>query len=146
MIYKTIDKIIACLIAAELIYLVFIVATCFAPLLTYYNGLPLILIVVRIILRFTLGIIAVILFLKALPKAKWALSGYLTVSLLMDKYWVIKPNSEQYLKLVKEAQAMIESGSTHLITSKSVSVYPYWWVVAIYVLSLIYVFTLRKKV
>lgn len=127
----------------ELLFLLlfFFDAVIYETTFNYYTGIPFLLITLRIILLFLMGIIAAIFFFRNSPKAKWALSGYLGITLSVA-LWKIDPNTEQYIKLIKEAQIMMQNDNA-AITFKITS-YPYWWVAAIYVLSLIYVFFIRK--
>jgi phosphoglycerol transferase MdoB-like AlkP superfamily enzyme len=142
MINKIVDRIIAILIIVEIFYyLPFIPTAFYKTFFTYYTGLPLALIIIRIALLYAIAITAVILFLKNSTGAKWALTGYVGIALIL-RIWIIRPNSEQYMKLAKEAQNMVESGKAIVC---NISACPSWWILALYVIGLIYVFTLRER-
>jgi len=142
MIYKIADWIIACLILLNMyIYLPFIDIKFYKDFLSYFTGIPLALVIIRIALFNIIAITAAILFFKNSSKAKWALSGYIILDFIL-RLWKIMPNSEAYQKVAQNAQDMLQSGraSVHYI-----SPFPSWWVSVLYVIGLIYVFTLREK-
>jgi glucan phosphoethanolaminetransferase (alkaline phosphatase superfamily) len=140
--YKITDWIIACLILANMyVYLPFINIKFIKEFLSYFTGVPLALVIIRIALFNIVAITAAILFFRNSSKAKWALLGYAGLDLIL-RIWRIMPNSEQYLKVAKEAQEMVKNGGA---TVHQISPFPAWWVLALYVISLIYVFTLRER-
>jgi hypothetical protein len=142
MIYKIADWIIACLILLNMyIYLPFIDIKFVKEFLSYFTGVPLALVIVRIALFNIIALTAAILLFRNSFKAKWALLSYVGVDLIL-RIWHVMPNSEQYLKVAKEAQEMVQSGGA---TVHQISPFPAWWVVALYVIGLIYVFTLRER-
>ena len=141
--FKLVDKTFGLLLIIDLLYPIFIFIPAFGGIFELYHGIPLMILVLRIVLHFGLGITAAILFFRHLPVAKWALSGYVGIALL-GKYWLIKPNTDQYLELVKEFQASMPLGVSSANVVVKVSVYPFWWVWILYFIGLIYVFTIRQ--
>jgi FlaA1/EpsC-like NDP-sugar epimerase len=145
--YKIIDRIIACLIIAEMAYYLKFFADVgfYKTLFTYYSGISLILIISRVVLIFLIGIVAIIAFFRNLPSAKWALCGYIAV-IIIGSLWKINPNTDQYMEIVKNAQTMVQSGRGVVVSGAKVVHYPYLWVIALYIFGLIYAFLIRKKV
>jgi hypothetical protein len=142
--FKLIDKILGLLLIFDLIYLVFFLSHTYGAIFEFYQGTPLIVLVLRILLHCALGIAAAILLFRHLPVAKWALSAYVGITLL-EKYWSINPNTDKWLQMVNELKDSTTSAGSSADVVVRHSVYPYWWVWALYLIGLIYVFTVRQR-
>lgn len=144
MIYKIIDWIIACLILLEMyVYLPYIDIIRFSKdFFSYFTGVAFVFVILRIALHNIIAITAAILFFRNSSKAKWALLGYILLDIIL-RAWRVMPNSEEYTKVAQEAQNMVQSGNAIV---QNVSFWPSWWIIVLYIIGLLYVFTIRKKV
>ncbi len=143
---KVVDRIIGGLLLAELVFMVSIVAFAFRGLFEFYEGIPRLVQMFKSALHFGFSIAAILLFLRHLPVAKWALLGYVAVA-LVNRFWHVNPNTERFQELFQQAQtATVQTnGSVPVTTHVSVSVYPFWWVWVMYIIALIYVATIRER-
>jgi len=143
---RVVDRIIGLPLLAELVYMSSIVAFAFRGLFEFYEGIPRLIHIFRSALLFALSIVTIILFLRHLPVAKWALLGYV-VAMMVNRFWHVNPNTERFRELLQQARtATVQTtGPVPVTVHVSVSVYPFWWVWVIYIIALIYVATIRER-
>jgi hypothetical protein len=141
---KVVDRIIGLLLLAELVYIVSIVAFAFRGLFEFYEGIPRLLQIFKFALHFGLSIAAIILFMRHLPVAKWALLGYVAV-MMVNRLWHVNPNTARFQELFQQAQTAPLQTNGSVTVTMHVSVYPFWWVWVIYIIALIYVATIRER-
>ena len=141
---KVVDRIIGLLLLAELVYTGSIVGPVAGEAFELYEGIPRLIQIFKFALHFGLSIAAIILFLRHLPIAKWALLGYVLV-MMVNRFWYVNPNTERFQQLLKEAQSATLQTNGSVTVTTHVSVYPFWWVWVIYIIALIYVATIREK-
>jgi hypothetical protein len=135
---KLIDKIIGILLIAELFYLTFNFTHAFGGILELYQGRTLIILLIRIVLHFVLGISAAIFFFLHLPAVKWVFSAYVGITFL-EKFWHIKPNTTPYLEMLEKLKESMPLGGSSANVAVNVSIYPFWWVWTLYFFVFIYV-------
>ncbi len=141
---KLIDKIFGLLIRAELVFIVWFIFNVLESFLEFYRGIPLIMMVLRITLHFSLGLLAAIQLFRASHTAKWFFSSYVVLA-VVEKLWRINPNAEKYMVIVREAQSAIAHGSTAMAAKASAFRYPSWWVWVLYCVGLLYIFVIRER-
>ena len=85
---KIIDRILGLLIIVELAFLAWLIFPSFKSFVDMYEGFPLIIIVTRIILYFSLGIFTVILLFRNAPSAKWSFLFYVALTVVVKFWWI----------------------------------------------------------
>ena len=140
---KLIDRILGLLITAEMVFLIWLISPVLESLLDIYKGIPLTVIVIRIILHFSLGILVAIQLFRKSPTAKWTFLSYVIVAVI-EKFWRINPNTDKYMAIVGEAQRTIAQGSAS-VTTTNIFFYPSWWTWVLYCVALLYMFIIRQR-
>ncbi len=142
--YSYINKLIGFLILIEIIYLSRIIWIIHESIFGVYEGLQLVIYICRIGLHILIGIAAVILFFRDSPMSKWVFTSYIGIAIL-EKIWFIEPNSLKYREGLKEAQKFFESTDLSNVVVMDTNIYPYWWVIIIYIAVLVYEFIIKQR-
>jgi len=141
---KIIDKILGLLIIVELVFSAWLIFPSFKLFVDMYEGFPLIIMIARIILYFSLGILTVIQLFRNASCAKWLFLFYVAYAVVM-KFWRIAPNSDKYMAMLRKFQGAVAQGSVEVTTSTNVFTYPAWWTFVLYFTALLYLFIIRQR-
>ena len=148
MCYKTIDRILGVLFLIELCVSAFIsikIIQVWGGLSSLYSGLPFILFLLKISLSYIIGFFVVIFFFLNKPTIKWFLLFYVVLVLLINPFWVIKPNTPEYRAEIEKFENTPQKSDPTIPVKVTLRTYPFIYVKLFFVLSLLYVFTLRSK-
>jgi uncharacterized protein (DUF608 family) len=142
--YSYINKLIGFLVLIEIIYLSRIIWIIHESIFDVYEGLQLVLYICRIGLHILIGVAAVILFFRDSQISKWVFAAYIGIALIA-KFWFIEPNSLKYMEALKEAQNVFESTDLTNVMVMDSNIYPYWWIIIIYIAVLVYEFMIKQR-
>ena len=141
---KLMDRIFGLLIMAELVFIIWFIYNVLESFLEIYEGTPLILMVLRMTLHFSLGLLAAIQLFRTSHTAKWFFLSYVAFAVI-ETIWTINPNTEEYMAMIREAQSAMAQGSASVATRASMFRYPSWWIWVLYCIGLLYMFTIRPR-